>query len=110
MTTKFGAKLLSASLPEETPAANLDNVEYLRLIVVNDGTGAQCAYSYSTRQRVAEDQNRAPVSAAESWATMAANAARWDACNGGARKFSALDIIGAAFELASYYETYIKES
>lgn len=89
-----------------------EHVEELLLVIVNDGKGDQCGYSYEDRLKVAR-RSPEPFQSAFDWTRMASSAVRWlekrdDRAE--PRRYSSRDILAAALEVAEYYAEHVAES
>lgn len=74
----------------------------LTLIIVNDGNGDQCGYTYGERLRVAR------LGSTLAWGFMVHNAEEWHRAHGGEPHSIAYEL-EAVDELQDYYRNHLEE-
>lgn len=80
----------------------MNNSNKIAQVVINDGNGSDCGYSYETRLKFAKQNSLANSS---KWNTMSKNVA----LKYGYIDCTPIDVLKASIEVYEYYQEHIKE-
>jgi hypothetical protein len=81
-------------------------MNHITIVVVNDGNGSQCGYSYETRLKFARENTLANAS---KWCTMAKNTAiKLQPTNATDKQTNPRKVLESSIELYNYYQAHIK--